>query len=137
MEKYYIENRVVNRDTGIDWTGDCIGNTGAFMDGIVHTEDGKYYVTDAETLEWWNSFLEGVQESHEIDAKAKDAIWKYACDHDDGTRENEKNKVAEMIEREYFRHYDGCEYGDEMTAAQDGMDYLRDEYGITIAALEL
>lgn len=45
-------------DTGIEWTQDMIGNTGAMNDGqFVWSEEDNAYLADQETYDWWDRYI--------------------------------------------------------------------------------
>ena len=47
---------ITDAKTGLAWTGDFVGNAGAFIDGqFVYDEDEDYYVADQDTFDWWEN----------------------------------------------------------------------------------
>ena len=61
VEKMY---GVVDPKTGQNWTGDLIGNAGAFNDGQFDwNEEAEMYECSQETFDWWENLCERYQQA--------------------------------------------------------------------------
>lgn len=69
---------IIDRKSGVDWSGDLIGNSGAIGDYIKYDEDAEAYRIGQEDYDWWVAYiamyeryadeLEALREQYGIDA---------------------------------------------------------------------
>jgi hypothetical protein len=59
----FEELTTIDPKTGIDYSGDLIGNHGGFMDDQFELSENKdFHICDQETYEWWNKVLNDIEE---------------------------------------------------------------------------
>jgi hypothetical protein len=50
--------KVVDSKTGVEWTGDLIGNAGGFNDGqFTWSEDDDAYLASQDAFDWWDKYI--------------------------------------------------------------------------------
>ena len=53
----------IDPKTGLDWSQDLVGNTGAFMDGRFVWDEGEdVYLVSLDEYEWWGEYTSGLAE---------------------------------------------------------------------------
>ena len=68
---------IIDPESGMDWTLDCIGNCG----DLEYNEDTEEYEMNQDCFDWWNEYLEAKQNSD-------NAIFEYRNNLDNDKIEN-------------------------------------------------
>ncbi len=101
-----------NRDTGIDWTQDLIGNAGAFADGqFVWSDEDDAHLCDQETYDWWDQYIND-----------------YETTEDDMVNLAKALNIDLQIIRERVGQYQDNDYEQHRSRAIYAMNDLRSEY---------
>lgn len=68
------ELSIIDRNSGVDWVSDLIGNAGATIDGqFTWDNDEEVYHADRETYDWWARYIEDTEKTEdEIEALAEE-----------------------------------------------------------------
>lgn len=113
-----IEELTIRDASGIEWTSDLIGNTGAFGDGQFVRDDESGVVTASQdTYDWWQAYIAGQVEVEEAIASLRSDL----ADRGIGQAE-----VAELVDR--IRHETGDDYESQRDLAMAEIKAIRDEY---------
>jgi len=100
---------VIDPKTGVDWSGDLIGNACSDMDG--YNDDGETIMTQ-DNFNWWENYCSEYQKADELVNEffqdIKTDCWKQ---HDTGAPEDAYLKETEMQEL-YNDTIGGVEFND-------------------------
>ena len=103
------ELRIVDSETGCEWTADLIGNT----DGLHYNEDTEEYEMSQEEYSWWDEYITNYEADEEEIEELADELDIDAAD------------ITLRMQNEI-----NCDMEDEHDAKQSVMNDIRKEYGI-------
>lgn len=101
---------IIDSESGIDWTEDLIGNTGAIGNYIQYDKKINAYHISQENFDWWANYIKSAQEDSDKLEELKD-LYEYA-------------DMQRIIEEEF----DGInDYGDHHNTYQEAFRRIEDE----------
>lgn len=97
------ELSIIDRESGVDWTNDLVGNAGAFNDGQFEwSEEHNAYRATQDTYDWWARYIEdnettereAQQLAEELDISVEDVYYNIQVN----TRSDYGNHRSEAIQ---------------------------------------